>query len=498
MAKILKDSRFWLLLIIALAAFLRLYRLPEYLQFLGDEGRDVLVVKRMIVDHQWTLLGPTASVGGFYIGGLYYYFMLPFLWAFQLNPVGPAVMDVLFGIGLVALTYFFGKIFFNSRAGLIAAFLLAISPKMVDISRFSWNPNPVPFFALLTILLLFLATRTHQKLLVFLSGASVGVMLELHYIDLAFVPIFGLCVLLLFPIRQAIINLIFGGLGIISGNSMFLIFELRHNFPNTRSALEFIFRGGATVAPRSNNLVWLFNDITRQLYEIVLGFRGNFLLLVYYSSLAGFGWWAVKSFKTKIERPKVILLALWLVLGAWGVGSYKGTLLEHYYSYLLPLPFILIGLTLQYFFQKRFLLPIAALIILILSYFEVQHLFLWTPPNNLLAQTQAVDRIVLDLAGDKPFNFALVTSGNSDHAYRYFLEIWGRPPVTILNPELDPKRETVTSQLIAVCEQKNCQLLGHPLWEIAGFGQAQIAQKRDGPAGITIYKLTHYQPSIRQ
>src|SRR3989338_6156537 len=77
-----------LFLILLLAFLLRTYQLSPYLQFLGDEGRDVLVVKRMIVDHNWTLLGPSASVGGFYIGPLYYYFMIPFLALSKLDPVG--------------------------------------------------------------------------------------------------------------------------------------------------------------------------------------------------------------------------------------------------------------------------------------------------------------------------------------------------------------------------------------------------------------------------
>src|SRR3990172_5222645 len=92
-----------LLAILLLAAFLRLYKIREFVVFLGDEGRDALVVKRMIVDHKFTLLGPTASVGGFFLGPIYYYFMLPFVWASGLNPAGAAVMVALFGIATVIL-----------------------------------------------------------------------------------------------------------------------------------------------------------------------------------------------------------------------------------------------------------------------------------------------------------------------------------------------------------------------------------------------------------
>ena len=54
-------------LILVIAAFMRLYRINDYMTFLGDEGRDALVVKKIIVDHKPTLLGPTASVGGFFL-----------------------------------------------------------------------------------------------------------------------------------------------------------------------------------------------------------------------------------------------------------------------------------------------------------------------------------------------------------------------------------------------------------------------------------------------
>src|SRR5690242_3578506 len=100
-----------LLLLLAVGAYLRLYRISEYMTFLGDEGRDMLVMKRMIMDHKFTLLGPTASVGGFFLGPIYYYFMLPFVWASGMNPAGAAVMVALFGIATIYLVYLVGKDF---------------------------------------------------------------------------------------------------------------------------------------------------------------------------------------------------------------------------------------------------------------------------------------------------------------------------------------------------------------------------------------------------
>lgn len=145
-----------LFIILLVAAFMRLYRIGDYLTFLGDEGRDVLVVYNILHGH-FTLLGPTASVGGFFLGPIYYYFMAPFLWLFNYNPVGPAVMVALAGIVTVWLVYFVGQKFFDRTTGLIAAFLFAISPLVIAYSRSSWNPNLMPLTTLLLLFFLYKA-----------------------------------------------------------------------------------------------------------------------------------------------------------------------------------------------------------------------------------------------------------------------------------------------------------------------------------------------------
>src|ERR1035437_2190945 len=147
--------------VVLIAAFLRLYRIQDYMTFLGDEGRDVLVVYNILHGHL-TLLGPTSSVGGFFLGPIYYYFMTPFLWLFNYDPVGPAVMVALFGIATVALIYKVGSEFFGKTAALIAAFLYSISPLVISYSRSSWNPNLMPFFSLLTLYTLYKAVDKNK------------------------------------------------------------------------------------------------------------------------------------------------------------------------------------------------------------------------------------------------------------------------------------------------------------------------------------------------
>lgn len=489
MLRIFKNPLFYLTLILIFGSILRFYNVGEYIRFLGDEGRDALIVKQMITDHKWTLLGPTASVGGFYTGPIYYYFMLPFLWLFNLNPVGPVYMAAFFGVATIYFTYVFCKNLFNERVALFAAFLVAISPKMIEISRFSWNPNPVPFFSVACLLCLYFSVAKKKKLFTFLAGICVGVLVQLHYIDLVFGLIIGVASLLIFPRKEWFIQILLVGLGFAVGDSLFILFELRHGFPNTRSVLEFLTRPSA-VSPRSLNPLFIVDNIGVRLYDIVFRMGVNLSKVYFYLSVVFISTWSLKNYKQKSLTIKIIFV--WLLLGIFGVGFYRGSLLEHYFSYLFVLPFILIAVFGDFLLQKKKMWVLFFVGVSVITYFSVKNMYFWTKPNNIISQTEAVSRIAVNLTDGKPFNFALIAPGNSDHAYRYFLDVWNHRPVVIEDPISDPDRKSVMDQLIVVCEQK-CGPLGYSLWEVAGFGRGEIEKKVDGPAGITVYKLIHYK-----
>src|SRR3972149_11757908 len=87
-----------LALILLVGAYFRLYRIDEYMTFLGDEGRDALVVRRLLVNADPILVGPGTSIGNMYLGPIYYYLMAPALFLANFSPVGPSIMVALFGI----------------------------------------------------------------------------------------------------------------------------------------------------------------------------------------------------------------------------------------------------------------------------------------------------------------------------------------------------------------------------------------------------------------
>jgi len=559
-----KDQRFfyWLILlgILLFAAFLRLYRIQDYMTFLGDEGRDALVVYG-ILHGKFTLLGPTASVGGFFLGPIYYYFTTPFLWLFNYNPVGSSVMVALFGTATVFLVYKIGSEFFGRRVGLMSAFLYSIAPLVIAHSRSSWNPNLVPFFSLLTLYLVYKAVNKNKAKLFILSGILLGITMQLHYLATFVGVIIGVYVFfskchaeldsaskkiriskseirnnsqnsnfqilktkfLDFWLLRFVSNFVLRTskdylyifLGFLVGWSPFLAFEVRHGFPNLQSIISFVFASGDT--GKVDNFSLTVYDVFFRLFgrlvtnfpppeQVSLGIHPN-IAFWYYATLALAVVSAlllaqrfIVSLNNKEQFQKISLMVLWLVIGIGLFGFYKKSIYDYYFGFMFPLPFILVGITLKVLYSNfheltrikltgKILAIVISVVLVLINLKGMPFLF---PPNKQLAQVEKISRFVLDKSEGKPFNFALISRGNSDHAYRYFFTLWDSRPVTIENPQKDPERKTATDQLLVVCETSPCGVLGHSLWEVAGFGRAEIVDEWNVSV-VKVFKLKHYE-----
>lgn len=498
--------------ILLLAVYLRLYRISEYMTFLGDEGRDMLVVTHMIVDHKWTLLGPTASVGGFFLGPIYYYFMLPFVWLFRLDPSGAAVMVALFGIATIYLVYRTGRDMFDAWVGLVAAALYAISPLIIAYSRSSWNPNLVPFFSMLVIYFSWRSIVRSEPKLLFWIGVALGIGLQLHYLFLFLFPVVALWFLLRGRKAELLRYYGLGIVGFLVGYGPFLAFEVRHGFPNTISIFRFLMEGKDTGFVFMKFLGTI-GDVTYRLFGRLL-YRlpppeqwinlAQTKQLVWdigikvtiWSSLGLIGSYIAKKLQPPGKNQKawdtgIIMLTIWFVVPILLFGFYKKAIYDYYFGILFPFPILCIALLARAVGELRIGKWISIAGLAALVWFNWQGRPFVAPPNNQLGQAKLIARAALDKTGGKSFNFALLANFNSDHAYRYFFEIWKSAPVTIENVANDPERKTVTDQLIIICELPECKPLGHPLWEIAGFGRAEISGQWQ-VSFVKIFRLVHY------
>jgi len=363
------------------------------------------------------------------------------------------------------------------------------------------------------IYLLWRAARYDRWNELFWVGICAGIGIQLHY---TFLFLFGVVlawVLLFGRSWKHLSSYALGILGFFIGFSPFLAFEVRHGFTNTRAIVAFIFAGKDTGFQQSHFFQSIGDVYFRLFGRLVLripdpGVLGNMshsirntwnITTLFVALICGVflilrlrSYWLLK--KTNEILP-YILLFLWLIIPLILFGAYKKAIYDYYFGLFFPLPFFLIAIAIDKLMgMKKIGIISGGVVIVAITYFNWQGRPFIYQPNNQLGQVQLIDRFVLSQTDNKPFNFALITGGNSDHAYRYFFEIWGRPSVTIEYQGADPQRKTVTDQLMVVCEDTSCQPLGNSLWEVAGFGRAQIAGTWDVSV-VKIYKLVHYQES---
>lgn len=504
--------------ILLLTLFLRIYRIDEYLTFLGDEGRDVLVVKH-ILEGDLTLLGPTASVGGFFLGPIYYYLMAPFLLLFNYNPIGPAVMVAIFGAATVFLVYFLSKEFFNAKVGLVAALLYAVSPLVITYSRSSWNPNVVPFFTIFMLYTLYKSVIKKSLKLTLFAGFLFGILLQLHYLAtfLGVIVFFYILLGTLTQIKgfpkaffQLIRRFLLFATGTLIGWFPFLLFELRHGFPNLQSIFKFVFASGDTGGNEKyfeiagdalfrvfGRLILTFpkvEDVTKYNADVLQIWGIGVWLLAFVC--VGFSlFYLAQNYHKKNEIfYQQLLLLLWLFTGIILFGFYKKPIYDYYLGFLYPVPFLMLAGFLFYLFrQKRSIVMLTWVGIIGITVLNLLYNPFRTPGNHQLAQVRGIAEFVLEKTNGEPYNFAVISSGgNSDHAYRYFFEVNNHPPTTIEFEGVDPERKTVTDQLLIVCESLPCEPRGYSLWEVAGFGQAEIVG--EWPVSVLkVYKLEHVQ-----
>lgn len=488
---VLYSSYIILAVILLIAGFLRLYRIGDYMGFLGDEGRDALVVKRMIVDHKFTLLGPITSVGLMHLGPVYYYFMAPFLALTRLDPVGPAIMVALFSLATILLIFKTGKDFFSIRAGLIASLLYALSPLVIIYSHSSWNPNILPFWAMLIIYSLLQAVIDKRYAWFAVTGAAIGIVIQLHYVALVFIPItIGILALDKFKISIKYWLALIGS-GVLTF-SPFILFEVRHAYINTLTLWNFVTRGGDAKSFGVMTFIDRFWDLSVRLYwRLVVVQNAEISIILMGVVLGIFGYLFITARFTVIKKSYALLI-LWYVVGIGFLSLYTGNIYDYYLMFAFPLPFLLVGIVSSKLMQLRITKWVSALAIAAIFIVQLQNTPIAKEPNRLKFQAQEIAMFILGKTQGQPYNFALMATGNSDHAYRYFLEIYGHPPVTIENESNDPERQTVTDQLFVVCEEEVCQPLGHPLWEIAGYGRAEISDEWN--VGLfKIFRLVPYE-----
>lgn len=483
------------------AAFLRLWNFSDTLMFQGDQGRDALIVSRIFTHHDPVFIGPVTSVGNMYLGPLYYYFMLPFLYLSYPSPLGPALAVAVLGIVTVPLLYLLGKEMIGRRAALIAAIMGTFSVSAVVYSRFSWNPNPAPLVGLIMVWATYRAWKRSAWYWVVVA-VCFSILIQLHYIaalslgGAGLIWLISLWQMLRKPTAQrnkdvarlAMVTLLSIGVTLLSFTPL-VLFDYRHD-GLIRNALLKLFteekildKTQAISLPAK--IAGLLKDTHGRamhiLFEHMIGKNRvlNTFLLVLVAAITAL------QFKRPrwVAPPGLIVVVLYLLTGIFGTALYQHSLFEHYFAYLFPVVFFTLGVTLSWISRQKS--PIGTLVagsaLICFIIVNVSQLPLQSQAWTITDVDRTTKTIYEHLKPGEPYSLVLLSPSKDLYAqnYRYFLSTTDRPP---LPPELAGQAQA----LVVINEEHVSDVASLPIYEIVTFANKNISEEYTVPNGPEI------------
>lgn len=463
----------FLLSIFLLGWFLRTYHLGNFNSFFHDQGRDALVVKRIIVDHKFTLLGPQTTAPGVYLGPFYYYLMIIPLWLTGLNPVGMDYMVALIGVGAIFILYLLNKEMFGREIALFTSLLYSTNSLVISFSNYAWNPNPLPFFMLLTIYGIYQVFERKKEKYWLVMAVGLSCALQIHLFSISLIPLIVISWLLK---RHKIVNFkLFTVNCLLFTVILFpwFLFEIRHNFMDTQNLFHFLI--GGKVGFNFGSFLSRINDLYFWLVSLILN---NFIVSLIFSFLIIS--FLVKDFKNFTSK----LLLSWLLIGLLLIGFYRGIFQYYHGLFLTPLPFLLFGMFLNKIWAHKILRLLGITLSFYLVFINLNN-FSFKKNESKLAILKTVASIIAHDSGQKKFNLAGLTWRFDHNAmdYRYFVELKGKKA-------LGPEDYANAEVLYVINEGQKEDLLCSKIMEISDFKPKFIVKKWKIDNKVEIYKLS--------
>jgi len=443
--KIAKFIIFILLfLAISIGFFTRIYSVFQYDQFGGDQARDAFVYAKMR-QGEWPLLGPGSSVGGYALPPLYYY--LNFIVSFgSLDPAMQAFPNALFSFLSIPLLAYFILLLLNGfkshRAWLVASFgalWWSLFFNDIVLNNLEWNPNSVPFFLLMLLVLIAKVSEPNLKLakkIIIWSvlGLAVSILMSLHSSALFVVPaVFTIFVLIYLIKNRRIKSSWFSLLSFVMIFIMHLSYlygEFGRGFENTKNIISTVTQssaGGYTFFERFDRSLFNYLELGNLAYFAAknMGTIAHFFLSV----VLGL---AVVKFKGN-KTLWAFLWGIWLVF-SYAASSFWGTFYIHYKILIWFAPIVFTAVYLQYFNFKNIKQVILAAVVLILSLHSISINYNTTVmylDGKYGSQRLALTSDISELLKTLPESSRLCTSNDYELSYKYIASVSNPKNVSI-------------------------------------------------------------------
>lgn len=232
--------------IIALGAFVRFHYLALGPGWDSDQGTEMLAMWNAIHSGAVPLLGPVASTGTLHHGALYYYLMLPAVWLGGGDPRWVTAEISLAALTVVPAVWWVARSIAGPAAGIAAAAIASTAGGLVLFSQFIWNPTLVEPGAALALLGAWGAWSSRRPAWLLIAAAGTAIAMQAEVVAGVIVLPMGIVLLALLwrgP-RGRRRNIAAWGAAavalIVATYVPFMLYELGHNFSQSRAILDFL------------------------------------------------------------------------------------------------------------------------------------------------------------------------------------------------------------------------------------------------------------------
>ena len=318
----------WIFLV---AFFLRVFRLPAFISYHQDQVRDLIFIKDHFDKGLPILLGPKASVGDFFLPPFWYYLM-SLAYFVSSSPVAPAFVVVVLSSLTVIFIYLFAEKYFGQKTAFFASLLYAVSPLSIEYSRFAWNPNPMPFFAMACFYFLYIYIYDKKDYGFWLGLIAANLSLQLHYQGMVVFAFFFLAILFSKKLswkkflQFIVINLVLF--------LPFFIYEYSHNFENIKGIVSFLFKTQTASTLRFFGIPFFIKFIFRD-FSAFIG--ATILFKNYFLGLLGLFLIGLSIFYSPTKAQPLKTLKYFLIFSFFMLFFYKYSLINFYLLFLIPL-----------------------------------------------------------------------------------------------------------------------------------------------------------------
>lgn len=444
-----KFLKFWPLgLIIVLTFILRVVRIEELFYFTYDESIPAFVGRNFYTFGKLPLIGGVTPFG-FHLTP-YFYWLLSFIISIsKLNPTSWGIAGALLSTFTTFAIYKVGITFFNKKVGFFAAILWAFSYLANIYDRHFWALWWGPLICLATLYSLAKIIKG-EKIYVFLLGVILIWSITTDPSNLVFIflatLVYIFCKIRISKPEVAILLVtLFSLLPLI-------IFDLRHNFANTKPLVNYLSSDKSTsrfqhqdffdrTSLFSNSLARLIyptsdNEIAKQYSYCSVFIEEKYeripILVKFVSILAilGFLYISLKS-KNRVQRLVSLTIMIYF-LGIQGYGILaNGDIFEHYLTGLFPIFLLIVAYYLGSMPKKLSFFIISTFLIL-----NLYKLAIAENSHGFKFKREGINYATRELNGS-PFSLESLSTCWRYSGYRYLFAAFGKEPIkSYVDPNL--------------------------------------------------------------